>query len=61
MSKNDVLPALVGAISSAIAKECSQDEIIYLSALFTQLGSNLALIAVLPPENNISDNNSKKQ
>lgn len=40
----DSVPATVGALSSAIAKGLSNDELALLAAVFTQLGDSLSLI-----------------
>ncbi len=41
----DSLPAAVGALAAAMAQGMSADDLALLSAIFTQLGDSLALIA----------------
>lgn len=45
MQEYESLPAFVGAVSSAIAKNFCDDDLAVLAAVFTQLGDSLALIA----------------
>ena len=40
----DTIPSVVGALSTAIARGRSDNEIALLAAVFTQLGDSLALI-----------------
>ena len=49
MSCSDGLPVVVGMLSTAIARGRSTDELTILTALFTQLGDSLALIAAARP------------
>ena len=44
MSCPEPLPVAVSALASAIAAECSDNEIALLFAFFVQLGDSLALI-----------------
>ncbi len=40
----DSLPAAVGMLAAAVAKNLSDNDVSLLAALFTQLGDSLALI-----------------
>lgn len=42
---SDSAPITVGALATAIAQNRSEEDIVLLAALFTQLGDSLALIA----------------
>lgn len=44
MMNADCLPATIGTLACAIAKDCSDEEIGLLSAIFVQLGDSLAAI-----------------
>ena len=47
MPGQDTLPALIGALASALAQGRSDEELALLSALFSQLGDSLAMILAL--------------
>ena len=47
MPCQDTLPALIGALASALAQGRSDEELALLSALFSQLGDSLAMILAL--------------
>ena len=47
MPCQDTLPALIGALVSALAQGRSDEELALLSALFSQLGDSLAMILAL--------------
>lgn len=47
MPCQDTLPALVGALASALAQGRSDEELALLSALFSQLGDSFAMILAL--------------
>ena len=47
MPCQDTLPALIGALASALAQGRSDEELALLSALFSQLGDSHAMILAL--------------
>lgn len=47
MPCQNTLPALVGALASALAQGRSDEELTLLSAIFSQLGDSLAMILAL--------------
>ncbi|MDO4283415.1 MAG: hypothetical protein Q4D02_07235 [Clostridia bacterium] len=49
--------SLISAISCAIAKGRTTDELNILSAIFTQIGDSLTTIAVTRTTSNTTDNN----